>query len=38
MFGFGPRKLAAYQVIHLPDWFTMGGIDAARLTFDQASF
>jgi uncharacterized membrane protein len=25
-----PDMLAAYQVIHLPDWFTMGGIDDAR--------
>jgi uncharacterized membrane protein len=25
-----PDTLAAYHVIHLPDWFTMGGIDDAR--------
>jgi uncharacterized membrane protein len=25
-----PDMLAAYHVIHLPDWFTMGGIDDAR--------
>jgi uncharacterized membrane protein len=25
-----PDMLAAYNVIHLPDWFTMGGIDDAR--------
>src|SRR5260370_1574575 len=24
-----PDMLAAYHVIHLPDWFTMGGIDDA---------
>jgi uncharacterized membrane protein len=25
-----PDMLAAYHVIHIPDWFTMGGIDDAR--------
>ena len=25
-----PDMLAAYHVIHLPEWFTMGGIDDAR--------
>ena len=25
-----PDTLAAFQVIHLPFWFTMGGIDDAR--------
>src|ERR1700723_2451273 len=25
-----PDLLAAYHVIHIPDWFTMGGIDDAR--------
>ena len=25
-----PDMLAAYHVIHLPNWFTMGGIDDAR--------
>jgi uncharacterized membrane protein len=25
-----PDMLAAYHVIHLPDWFSMGGIDDAR--------
>src|SRR5271155_3856711 len=25
-----PDMLAAYNIIHLPDWFTMGGIDDAR--------
>jgi uncharacterized membrane protein len=25
-----PDTLVAYHVIHLPDWFTMGGIDDAR--------
>jgi uncharacterized membrane protein len=25
-----PDMLAAYRIIHIPDWFTMGGIDDAR--------
>src|SRR5277367_4022826 len=25
-----PDMLAAYHVIHIPDWFTIGGIDDAR--------
>jgi uncharacterized membrane protein len=25
-----PDMLAAYHVIHIPNWFTMGGIDDAR--------
>jgi hypothetical protein len=28
--GMIPDMLAAYQVIHIPDWFTMGGIDDAQ--------
>src|ERR1700679_1909698 len=25
-----PDMLAAYRIIHIPDWFSMGGIDDAR--------
>jgi uncharacterized membrane protein len=25
-----PDMLAAYHIIHIPDWFSMGGIDDAR--------